>query len=258
MFASELEQLGLSKEESAVYEALLAAKSLTAAELLSKIPYKKGNLYNILHGLEEKGLVLRSDKAKRARFEAAHPNKVLDLVEKRDQELHKAKTSIEAALPQILSAYNLNHAKPGVRFYEGLEGMKKVAYDSLTAKTEILQFVDIEALKGFQVMEADYVRKREKLGIKKRFISPDTASAREDAKSYNWNITDARIIEKKFGFAQTLVQIYDNKTTYITLGKNKLIGVIIEDDSIATLNRTLFEFMWDKAKPVRQTTASSN
>ena len=103
MFKAELTQLGLSEEEATVYEALLNSKALPAAALLAKTPYKRGNLYNILADLETKGLVIRSDKAKNATFEAAHPNKVLELLETKAQALRKTRATLDAAMPQILS-----------------------------------------------------------------------------------------------------------------------------------------------------------
>lgn len=250
MFKNELTQIGLSEEESVVYEALLSGKSMAVADLIKKTPYKKGNLYNILEDLEKRGLVIKTGKAKSLKFEADHPNKVLEILEQKDQELHKAKKTLEATMPQILSAYNLTHAKPGLRFYEGKRGIKIVGYDSLTAKTDILSFVDLDALKGHKILEADYGRKREKMGIKKKFIVLDTPLAYEDAKTYNWEITNAKVIDAKFRFHSTIMQIYDNKTSYITLEKKAMIGVIIEDEYITNLHRTLFNFMWEKAKPI--------
>lgn len=251
MFANELTQLGLSPEESAVYEVLIGAKQLSASQILEKIPYKKGNLYNILAELEEKGLVIKSDKVRNATFEAAHPNRVLELIERKDQELHKAKVTIEAALPQILSTYNLHHSKPGVRFFEGEAGMKAAAYDSLTAKSEILSYVDLGALQGHKLLEDDYVKKRDRLGIKKRWLTADIPFVYQDAKSYDWTNTDIRLMPADIDLGYTVLQIYDDKINYVTLEKGKLIAVIIEDKNITTMQKTLFELIWKNAKPLK-------
>lgn len=147
MFQNELTQIGLSKEEAKVYESLLNAKELSVADLVKKTPYKKGNLYNIIDDLIAKGLVSKTKGSAKAYFEALHPNKIQELLENTERAFKKANTTMEAVLPDLLSAYNLAHEKPGVLFYEGLDGMKKIAYDSLTAKTEIVSFIDLEALK---------------------------------------------------------------------------------------------------------------
>ena len=48
MFKNELSQIGLSKEEATVYEALLSGKAMPVSEIIKKTPLKKGNVYNIL------------------------------------------------------------------------------------------------------------------------------------------------------------------------------------------------------------------
>ena len=46
------------------------------------------------------------------------------------------------------------------------------------------------------------------------------------------------------------MQIYDNKVSYITLSDKEMIGVIIEDKHIYTMNRDLFDFNWELAQNI--------
>jgi hypothetical protein len=44
---------------------------------------------------------------------------------------------------------------------------------------------------------------------------------------------------------QSVMQIYDNKVSYITLTDDYLVGIIITDQYIADTHKYLFESLWE-------------
>ena len=156
-------------------------------------------------------------------------------------------TAAATLIPKIVSDYNLTSAKPGVRFFEGDFGMKTILEDSLTAKTEIYSYADLESIQKYiPDINADYVRERERLNIKKKGFIPDSPFNREILTNYHKRVTDAKLLCcNNVAPFKTVMQIYDNKISYLTLGTNQKIGVIIEDPNIYAMHKYLFEHLWN-------------
>lgn len=265
MYNDILIQLGLSPSESTIYEYLLKNGQSTVGEIIKKTPLKRGVAYNILSDLIKKGLVsekkikIRKGKEKVAHFIPNHPEKLREYLENKKSQLDKVERTLNANLPSFVSDFNLISGKPGVRFFEGIEGIKKVIKDSLTAKNVIYSYTDIEAIvKYADKINMEYVKKRDALGIKKRGIVIDSPFARKYLKDYHQQTTDTKFIDHKLFPFHTIMQIYDGKVSYQTLSETSKIAVIIEDKNIYQMHKSLFEFTWSKAKTFDQLEPFSN
>ncbi len=254
MYETTLTLAGLSPDQASIYEILLKNGPLTARKLGLLSPYKRGLVYKYLEDLQNKGLVVRHDEiGKVSVFEPAHPLKLKEIIEKQENQTKAASLALDGILGQLTSDFNLISGRPGVRFYEGKEGVIKVAEDSLHAKSEILSYIDNQAVNKFLGdYNKEYIKKRNKLALKKRMITLDSDFIRNRVKDFNLNTTDIRVIDAKYPFA-TVMQIYDNRVSYITLGDNKMIGIIIEDSHIAQMHKTLFDYTWTTAKQLTNT-----
>lgn len=246
MYEQFLEKTGLSKEQAAVYEVLVKQGPLPAGKLSSFAGLKRGLTYKVLGELEGLGLVEKKDEPKKVlRFEATHPLRMRDLVEKNERNAKDAREVLETVLPKLVSDFNLVSGKPGVQFYEGKEGVKEVLADSLTSKTEIYSYADIEAIvKYIKDTNEWYVAKRERLEIKKKGILLDTPFSRQYLTDYHKVVTDTKFIKYDAPPFQSVMQIYDNKISYITLAPEHMIGVIITDQHIYEMHKYLFEYAW--------------
>ena len=153
-------------------------------------------------------------------------------------------------MPDLKSKYNLILRKPGIKYYEGKEGIKKVLDDSLTSKTEIYTYADLEAIEKYiPKINKKYAKKRKELNIKKRGIVLDTLFTRNFLKNYHKQITDTKLIKQEDAPPfKTIMQIYDNKISYLTLSSESKIGVIIEDPNIYKMHKYLFEYLWKITK----------
>lgn len=253
MYEQFLSQTGLSQEQAVVYEALIKHGALPASKISSFAGLKRGLTYKILGELEALGLVEKKDEVgKVLRFEGVHPLRMRDFVEKKMQESKDAKEVLETVLPKLVSDFNLVSGKPGIQFYEGEEGVKQITAHSLGAKTEIYSYVDNDAVDKYLPKENKrYVAERVRRGITKKIISPDTPHTREIAKSFAEELLEARVlpIEKSLN---TVMQIYDNTISYLTINDERMIGVIIDDPFIARMHRTMFEYLWSVAKPISE------
>lgn len=247
-----LKNIGLSNEQIAVYQALMEFGKLPASTIAAKAGVSRVITYKILDQLENMGIVQKLETPKSvAVFFPADPENLINLVEKKKQELINLETNCATAVSLLKPQFNLLRDKPGIRFYEGLEGVKKVLDDSLFSESEIYTYVNVDmVLEHFSAVNDAYVATREKRGISKKILAADTPTARKYEKEHEDALTDMYIVGKENVPFAAVMNIYDNKISYITVGSSSdnLIGVIVEDARIADMHRYFFESLYRYAQ----------
>lgn len=245
---------GLQKNEAIVYELLLKNGPMRAGAIAKQVTLKRGLVYKVLEDLAREDLVEKKEAPREvAVFYPKHPLNLKDLAERREQKARDAKLALEGVLPSIVSDFNLISGRPGVEFYEGLEGVKRVLDDTLTSHEEICAYSDIEAIdKYIPEMNKKYAERRKQLFVKKRGIVIDTPFTRDFLRGYYSKITENRFIQKgRFPFG-ALFQIYDEKVVYVTLEKDNFMGFILHNKAIYQMHRALYEDAWAHAKTLDQ------
>lgn len=253
MFKKVLLQTDLTPSQAEILEYLYQNKEGKASEIAKTIKRSRAIVYKELEELSKLGVVEKIEKPNKVTvFCASHPSNLNKLIEKKEAQLKKDKELLNNYLPDIISSFNLINNKPGIRLYEGEDGIKKVLEDSLTAKSTIRTYVDIESIvKYMDEINKEYVKKRERLGIKKMGLILESDFAKEYLKNYYSAVTDTKILKKEFVEFKAIMQIYDNKISYITLSPENKIGVIIEDPNIYLMHKTLFDFNWQSAEDLK-------
>lgn len=246
MYTQTLTQAGLNEKEAFLYVKMLQTGPITVGKLLKQVPYKRGDLYNILYSLRNKSLASEEVKDGLLTFTLTEPSKLEDLIRTQEDQIQINRKAVFSLIPELQSLYNLSLQRPGVRFFEGKEGVWKVLEDSLTSKTEIYSITDIDSIiKHIGDLNEKYAKKRARLQIKKRGLVLDTPFARDYLKGYFREITETKLIAPNAGVLfESIMQIYDAKVSYITLSDKNMIGVIIEDPIISRMHRILFETLW--------------
>lgn len=254
-----LEQAGLSLAQAEVYEALLSHGIQTAGSLTRKTSLKRGLVYKVLDELVGYGLVGKEEvTGEVAKFAPKHPSALREFVEAREKKLKEASRSLDGIFPSLVSEFNLSSGGPGVQVFEGKDGIEKVLNDSLTSKTIIYTYADIEAVVGnIDAINKRYANRRDKLDIGKKAILLDTPFSREYMKNYHRLVTDIKLVSVKDAPPfQSALEIYDGKVAYITFAPEKMIGVIIHDPYLYALHKYMFETLWKLAPEYRGTTSS--
>ncbi len=244
-----LKNIGLTTVQSEIIDYLLNVDKEKASIIAKKINRPRGVVYNSLDELLELKLINKKDASNQvSTFSLEHPGKLNKLFEQYESELKQKKNAFESVLPNMISSYNLSHNKPGVRFYEGVEGIKKVIWDTLTSKTDIYTFADLEKIDEFiKDINTAYAKKRDKLSVMKKIIFPDSDYTHQKLPDYQTTNLNIKFIEDISNFS-TIVEIYDNKVSFITLSNTKMIGIIIQDHNIYQIHKDLFENIWKNAK----------
>jgi sugar-specific transcriptional regulator TrmB len=245
-----LVKLGYTANATQVYEFLAHAGLSSAKTITSKTQISRVLVYRSLEELQNGNLVVENNERPVARFEVAHPDTLIEIATRRKQDAQILAEEAQSTREVLLSLYNLTHNKPGVRFFEGIEGLRIILDDSLTSETEILSWADpTQILTGFAEINKSYIAKRSRFNIKKRIISPDNPHVRSLITNYYTDVTEVRLATLPISHLDSTIQIYDNKVSYINHTKDSIISLIIEDAAIASLHRATFELAWTHAQP---------
>lgn len=243
-----LTRLGLTPGELKIYQTLLEQGALPIAELIEASGLKKGDCYNKTYDLIKKGLIEEYDFEKKKHFRLTDPRKLEEVATSLYMEAGKLKHEVESLLPEIISAYTLTYHAPGALFFEGEEAMRRVLEDTLAAKSEVVQYADVDAFTNyFPEVNATYVKRRSHLKQHKRVILPDTPSSRRYVQRQKVELFGGRFLPAERTLENVSMYIYDNKISYLTLQQNKIVGIIIEDPLLSAMHRQIFEFTWEKA-----------
>ncbi len=251
-YTKEIIEAGLSSEQAILYEVLLKTGESPASTVAKNIPntnpLSRPLVYKILKELISLDLAEKTElNGKVATFNPKHPIAISKVIDKRKERIERTKKHFLTTSGKLSSIFNLTSGKPGVQFYEGEDGVWEVLMDSLTSTEEILSYADLEAIdKYIPALNAEYTALREDQNIKKRGLIIDSPKARDFLKTYDKKETNVKLIKstENISLFQTVMQIYDQKVSYITLTDSYLIGIIITDQHIANTHKQLFESMW--------------
>lgn len=247
-----LEKAGLTEKEALVYNILLAEGGLTVAKLVGKTGLKRGDLYNILYSLGEKGLVEQLAEKKVATFIPCDPMRVKEHLDAQRTHIKQAEALAETLLPQMVSQYNLVQNKPSIRHYEGLTGLRNI-YDEMFRSGEkellLLRSVYDNSTPELHDFVNEIADEQVKRGICLRLIAP-----LEDKSRRRYTVTDKernilrRIVEPDMLVLPAEILVWGNCVALMSLRQN-LVATLIENPDIADTFRRMFEYMWEKAKP---------
>jgi sugar-specific transcriptional regulator TrmB len=243
------EKLGLNKNEAQIYELLIQTGPQGMKPILYHTKLKRGNAYYHLDNLTAKGLVKKQDlPGQTTKFAAKNPEQLGLLITKQKAAVFSAEEELVKNLPQLRSIYQLAAIKPTVKYFEGLEGAKQVVEDSLTSATEIYSYIDSEELnKQFPDLNKNFTEARARKGIKKKIIMVDSPFVRQHAKAFDPANTQIRVIPAPANFS-TIMYIYDNTVSYISMEKGQIVSMIIEHPAIYRMHKTLFQTLWETTK----------
>lgn len=240
-----LKDFGLGPKKSSVYLAALQVGSGTAQEIARKAGIPRTTAHEILQSLKLAGLVNFSTRGRTQIYTAEKPTKLRQILLDRQSKL-------ERAMPELLSLYKSDGARPSVRVYEGAEGVKTVFEDTLTASNKklygILSMEDLYDVPGKRYMD-DYVRRRISAGIQLHVLRSQVKEIEETWPTSAEELRQMRYTPKGYVFPMT-VYLYDQKVALIGAEREQF-GMIVESNDFYLTIKQLFDIMWEVSRAVK-------
>lgn len=238
-----LEAIGLDEKASELYLTGLQLGAAPASEYAKKTGFNRITTYNTLEELVQAGH-FTMEKRMRSKWYTPVAPEYLAL------EARKNTEALERSVPELRSLQGAKYRSPHVRFFEGWEGVRHVYEDTLTAKSELLNFANSAVVRKFwPAYDEEYVARRVQCGIELRGIAPDDAAGRKVHGEDRERLREIRLVPASdFDFTNE-INIYDHKVAICSFdsglrGDRDMFGVIIESKEVAETQRQIFEMAW--------------
>ncbi|MBN1331902.1 hypothetical protein JW978_03390 [Candidatus Dojkabacteria bacterium] len=243
--------LALTSEHADIYIALLK-NGPNPASIISKITkIPRSSCYDYLYELIEIGLVSSVRAETKKVFMPASPEQLKFLIQQKYLQSQHYFHSLENNLSELRTIFSSHQPNfPSVRFFEGESGLKTALHDSLSADEVFVICQGSSVQSGHENNPKylrDYLREFKLRRIKSKKIIEDTPAGKEYKKKFGSEFVKVKLLPKrtveKVGHVDKL--IYGDKICYIA--HDNLVGVIIQDETLAAHEKLLFEDLWEKA-----------
>lgn len=146
----QLVSVGLSRKEASVYLAVLETGRAGANVIARRAKIARATAYAVLDQLKEKGLVTPYVEQGEKRFRAEHPEQLERLLDLQLLELKERRHRMKELMPRLAAFYNAAGVKPKVRYFEGLQGLRRVQAEFEQFADDIIQIVSLDTFRLLQ------------------------------------------------------------------------------------------------------------
>jgi HTH-type transcriptional regulator, sugar sensing transcriptional regulator len=253
----QITKAGFKNKAARIYAALLENGGAYPSKLAEITKINRSTTYKILTDLSIKGLVSEITKGKKLYYQIEKPYKLERYAK---YNLNRAQDILEYTkklIPELEGLYNLLPNKPGVKYFEGVDGIVSIYEDHVLVdkKYEMLAFSNTSEVINFltPTFIDRYLRAKEKIGITARGITPDTDDDKNYAHKIYKNIDKKiwpemrHIPQEIFPYKIELTLYADNRVSLLKLEREQPIGVIIEDKTFHDTMQMIFELAWKGA-----------
>ncbi len=232
-----LEELGLTSSEAKVYLTLLEKGASLAGNISRNTGIHRRSVYDSMERLIQKGLVSYIKKNNRKYFEAADPERLIEILRKKEED-------IKEALPELKMLQQMSIQKNETLFFRGKAAIKTAFEDQLEAKEILVWGATPRSNEILQFYFPHFNRKRVKKKITKKILFNEKDKKNKYVKDIP--LAEIRYVPKDIT-SQTSVYIY-GRNVCIVRWKADPIAIIIREKEIAEGYRNYFNFMWENAK----------
>jgi len=243
------QKAGLTEGETKVYLALLELGLTTSGHIVTRASIAKSMVYPILEKLIRKGLVSYIVKEKTKYFQAADPDKLLEYVDEKEDELDDVRKKIEDVLPSLLLKQKMSN-KSEATMYLGIKGLR-TCHEHFYKKLKKGEYYYYFGVPEYQPDEQhiywkkDHIR-RVKAGIRCQLLF-NKGTNREILKNRNsFKGAEARYMPSDVKTPAAFM-IYKD-TTSIILQHPTPIAVEIINQEIADSFLEYFQEFWKRSK----------
>ena len=244
MYLDILQELGLSPNESKIYEALLELGESSVSSIATRTNVHRRNVYDAVNRLVEKGVIIPVIESKENRYIPIEPNKFLEILEEK-------RIQLEKVLPSMQETYAEKSVPEGIYIYKGKEGLKNIARDILRVG-ETCYTIGGKSIWTIpaSVIFGEYLTLRHPKWSKIKFYTLCDAGVRNKFEKMEKDSNMLfRFLPEKYSSASALDIYGDRVVTYTGKGvdtlEERLTIFMMISKKVADSYKQWFQFMWD-------------
>lgn len=241
-------KIGLTEGEGEVYEALLELGQSSTGKITREAHIGSSKVYEVLQRLINKGLVSFVMKDGVRHYDATPPERLVDFLEQKRENLKDSQEEINKILPFLKSKRKNIKEKNKTIVYSGVQGPKIVLKETIEAGK------NGEKLYGFGTDEDPY-KDYLPADIEKHFQDQKKYKIKwhllfskkwKSSKSYKAPLQEVRYLPES-STLPTRTMIYGNKVAIVDFHK-PFTTIIIENKDIAESYKKHFNMLWKLSK----------
>lgn len=252
-----LSHLGLTHEETHLYETLIARGTLTILELSRASGVSRTQVYRIVELLKDKGLVEEIIDEYRHLVKASDVSQLEQLVRHHKRNTHDMEILLPVIRQEVFASLGQEHPETKVQYYRGREGLRQLIWHTLRAKHEVVGFTyrPIEEFVGREFLE-DWKEAFTRKKLHFRDIYSDEykkaiADVHDQFPSPSQTF-QGRYIPSTSLNVSIQMDIYNDVTATYNWHEGEIFGVEIYNTKVTDFHKQIFELTWNMAKPRKQ------
>ncbi len=243
-----LKKLGLDEKEIKIYLKLLEYGAISVRRLAELIALNRGTTYDGLKRLQEIGLVSYYYQEKKQHFISENPEKLLEILKKKEDEIEEAKNEILTVIPKLKSIQNKNNLKPVSKLYEKHTGIKTILDDLLSSMSTLPEkercyhiYSSTQASADIHTAYPHFTKERIRKNISVKSISLARGGKLHGLDNRRWLGTDKD--------SATFILIYAGKCAFISRDSENIpVGILVENKMIYETQKMIFLKLWNFLK----------
>ncbi len=246
---TQLAQYDLTIEESSVYLYLLRASHSTALQLSRDLHIGRTKVYRILDKLVSYHLVEEKLGDRGLEFGATSPSRFQQFAAEKVETAQQLVNNAEVLVHQLEKLMPNSLKKSKVLYYEGLEGLKQVSYNTVHAK-DVLRVYEVAHMSEFLDVDfSEMLRKRyvENDIFTRDLVNKKRLSAFTHVTQYIQKYSEIRYISPSQLKIQFEALVYDDVYATYTYSGTEIFCVEIYNEQLAHMQKQLFDFVWKQA-----------
>jgi sugar-specific transcriptional regulator TrmB len=256
-----LSTFGLSPIESQIYLHLLGKQPQTVISLSKSLNIPRTSLYDNLSRLIEKGLVERIVKYKSQEFKA-HPIDILEsIIERKRTEIALLQKQFDQ-LKHQLTTPAVPATATQIRYYHGVSGIQQMMFNNLRAERSMFGYStfgrqEIVGVKFMRQWNAGLIEKKiqdrvlvNPTELVLRYVKTDVDNA--DVNIQRQQYQSIRYLSEEQFYISGDISIYNDIMAVQYWEQGEIVGVEIENPEFIKTQKSIFEMLWQQAKPIQQ------
>jgi HTH-type transcriptional regulator, sugar sensing transcriptional regulator len=243
-----LQDIGLTEGESKVYFALVKLGATKTGALSKQAEVSSSKVYKILDRLENKGLVGHAIKGKIKYFTAMNPNRLVDYIDKKEEDLKEKKQEVKKIIPEIELAMEKSGNKSEATILQGFKAVtnffRGILDELKSGETYYVLGATYGEVPGLRDFFYNHHTQRAEKKIKLKML------ANHDTKE-NIELPTKKNAEIKYlpQYLMTSMEIvfYNNKA-FIVLWTKSPTGFLIQNEEAVESFKKYFDAFWKIAK----------
>lgn len=240
MIKSVLMNMGLSEKEADVYLVMAGHKDIVAGELSKISGESRTHTYDVLNKLMDKGLVSYVIKNSVKFFKVTDPEKLLDFLRGKREEIEVKEKEIFKIIPEIKKMQVVDE-DVRMEVLEGKEGLRSLMNDIIKVKKNFVTWGATTKVKDYlpDFFIDKYLNERKRLKIRARQLFTDYYGVLESPLSENRKLAEEFV-------SPTTTIIYGDKVAIVFWFEIPRV-ILVKNKELAGSYIKHFELMWGMA-----------